>query len=71
MQSLRRELSRKFGFVRDIRIGLAGGIGTPEAAAAAFIMGEDFDFDGVDQPMHGGSRDERIRKGFAPGDRRS
>jgi trans-AT polyketide synthase/acyltransferase/oxidoreductase domain-containing protein len=42
IQSLRRELSRKFGFAQDIRIGLAGGIGTPEAAAAAFIMGADF-----------------------------
>lgn len=42
IQSLRRELSRKFGFAPDIRIGLAGGIGTPEAAAAAFIMGADF-----------------------------
>ena len=36
----RAEICCKFGFSQDqIRIGLAGGIGTPHAAAAAFAMG--------------------------------
>lgn len=39
IQRLRQEL----GLAPDtVRIGLAGGIGTPEAVAAAFIMGADF-----------------------------
>lgn len=32
----------KNAYSRNIRIGAAGGIGTPEAAAAAFIMGADY-----------------------------
>jgi trans-AT polyketide synthase/acyltransferase/oxidoreductase domain-containing protein len=36
---LRDELSKKFGWTRPIRIGAAGGIGTPASAAAAFAMG--------------------------------
>ena len=42
IQSLRKEIMRKHAYSESIRIGLAGGIGTPEAAAAAFIMGADF-----------------------------
>lgn len=42
IQSLRKEMMAKFGFKKMPRIGLAGGIGTPEAAAAAFVMGADF-----------------------------
>ena len=42
IQSLRRELMKKYQYFKPLRIGLAGGIGTPEAAAAAFIMGADF-----------------------------
>jgi trans-AT polyketide synthase/acyltransferase/oxidoreductase domain-containing protein len=36
---LRDEMTRKHGWTRPIRIGAAGGIGTPGAAAAAFAMG--------------------------------
>ncbi|MET0320652.1 MAG: PfaD family polyunsaturated fatty acid/polyketide biosynthesis protein [Duganella sp.] len=39
IQRLRRELGLD---AQALRIGLAGGIGTPEAVAAAFIMGADF-----------------------------
>lgn len=39
MQRLRRELGLD---EKTVRIGLAGGIGTPEAVAAAFVMGADF-----------------------------
>ena len=40
--SLRNEKMKKYGYKKKIRVGLAGGIGTPLAASAAFIMGADF-----------------------------
>jgi trans-AT polyketide synthase/acyltransferase/oxidoreductase domain-containing protein len=40
--ALRDELSKKYGYRKKVRVGAAGGIGTPEAAAAAFILGADF-----------------------------
>jgi len=42
MRSLRDRMMQHFRYPRPIRVGLAGGIGTPEAAAAAFVMGADF-----------------------------
>lgn len=42
MQSLRAAMHEKWRYTEPIRIGLAGGIGTPQAAAAAFTMGADF-----------------------------
>ncbi|CAM3220545.1 PfaD family polyunsaturated fatty acid/polyketide biosynthesis protein [Burkholderia gladioli] len=42
MQSLRDELMTRHRYAKRIRIGAAGGIGTPQAAAAAFVMGADF-----------------------------
>ncbi|MEV5432442.1 PfaD family polyunsaturated fatty acid/polyketide biosynthesis protein [Streptomyces sp. NPDC052701] len=42
MQSLRLRMTREFGYGEKIRLGLAGGIGTPHAVAAAFAMGADF-----------------------------
>jgi trans-AT polyketide synthase/acyltransferase/oxidoreductase domain-containing protein len=39
---LRDELQRQHGYSRRIRVGAAGGIGTPQAAAAAFVLGADF-----------------------------
>jgi trans-AT polyketide synthase/acyltransferase/oxidoreductase domain-containing protein len=39
---LRDTLMRKYEYPDKIRVGAAGGIGTPESAAAAFIMGADF-----------------------------
>jgi trans-AT polyketide synthase/acyltransferase/oxidoreductase domain-containing protein len=42
IQSLRTELKKKLSYADKIRIGLAGGIGTPQAAACAFVMGADF-----------------------------
>ncbi|WP_160716699.1 ACP S-malonyltransferase [Chitinophaga solisilvae] len=38
----RDEYMKNQGYSRRIRVGAAGGIGIPEAAAAAFIMGADF-----------------------------
>ncbi|AKQ65797.1 Enoyl-[acyl-carrier-protein] reductase [Myxococcus hansupus] len=42
MMHLRDEAMTEFGYPVRIRVGAAGGIGTPEAAAASFILGADF-----------------------------
>ena len=39
---LKRRMEEKYQYERPIFMGLAGGIGSPEAALAAFIMGADF-----------------------------
>ncbi len=39
MATLRDQLSREHGFGRPIRIGAAGGLGTPNAVASAFSLG--------------------------------
>jgi len=36
---LRDELAARFGYTRPIRVGAAGGLGTPDAVAAAFALG--------------------------------
>ena len=42
MLHLRDQMMSRYSYQKRIRVGAAGGIGTPEAAAAAFIMGADF-----------------------------
>ncbi|MDR3036429.1 MAG: PfaD family polyunsaturated fatty acid/polyketide biosynthesis protein, partial [Kitasatospora sp.] len=42
MLRLRDRLAAEYGHGRRVRVGAAGGIGTPEAAAAAFVLGADF-----------------------------
>lgn len=42
MARLRDEITEKYKYTGKVCIGAAGGIGTPEAAAASFIMGADF-----------------------------
>jgi trans-AT polyketide synthase, acyltransferase and oxidoreductase domains len=42
MLYLRDQAMSRYSYQKRLRIGAAGGIGTPEAAAAAFIMGADF-----------------------------
>lgn len=42
MLKLREEMAKKYNYKRKVMIGAAGGIGAPEAAAAAFILGADF-----------------------------
>lgn len=39
MLALRDELQEKHGYVKPVRVGGAGGIGTPAAALASFVMG--------------------------------
>ncbi|KFI01617.1 ACP S-malonyltransferase [Bacillus spizizenii] len=42
MTSLRDEMMKKYQYPKTIRVGAAGGIGTPDAAVAAFMLGADF-----------------------------
>lgn len=42
IQQLRLEIEREYQYNKPIHVGLAGGIGTPQAVACAFIMGADF-----------------------------
>ncbi len=42
MMGLRDEMTARFGYVEPINVGLAGGIATPQSAAAAFAMGADY-----------------------------
>lgn len=42
MLKLRDEMMKKYKYQKEVRVGAAGGIGAPEAAAAAFILGADF-----------------------------
>jgi trans-AT polyketide synthase, acyltransferase and oxidoreductase domains len=40
--ALRDEMQRQYRYERQVRIGAAGGIGTPESALAAFMMGASY-----------------------------
>ncbi|MFC1857733.1 PfaD family polyunsaturated fatty acid/polyketide biosynthesis protein [Thermodesulfobacteriota bacterium] len=40
--SLRNEIQEKYRYAKTVRVGAAGGIGTPESALAAFAMGASF-----------------------------
>lgn len=42
IQSLKKEMQGKYNYEHPIHVGLSGGIGTPESAASAFVMGADF-----------------------------
>lgn len=42
MRRLRDEMMERHAYPKRVRVGGAGGIGTPEAAAAAFVLGADF-----------------------------
>ncbi|SFS42521.1 ACP S-malonyltransferase [Marininema halotolerans] len=42
MIHLRDEMMKKYNYSKRIRVGAAGGIGTPAAASAAFILGADY-----------------------------
>ncbi|MFI1758659.1 ACP S-malonyltransferase [Streptomyces sp. NPDC020571] len=40
--ALAARLTARHGYVRRLRVGACGGLGTPEAVAAAFVLGADF-----------------------------
>ncbi|RBL89852.1 ACP S-malonyltransferase [Chitinophaga flava] len=42
VQRLRTDIQKEYRYNTPIRVGLAGGIGTPQAVACAYIMGADF-----------------------------
>ena len=42
MMALRDEITAKYNYLNPVRIGLAGGIATPDSTAAAFAMGAAF-----------------------------
>ena len=47
----------------DVRVGCGSGIGTPEAAASAFLLGADFVVGRSIHPVHGGGGHERRGEG--------
>ncbi|MGD0096263.1 MAG: PfaD family polyunsaturated fatty acid/polyketide biosynthesis protein [Terracidiphilus sp.] len=42
MMRLRDDMMARHGYAKTVRVGAAGGIGTPQTAAAAFVLGADF-----------------------------
>nr|WP_314465334.1 ACP S-malonyltransferase [uncultured Clostridium sp.] len=42
LMSLRNRVMEKKQYAKKVRVGVAGGIGSPESAAAAFVLGADF-----------------------------
>ncbi len=42
MLALKDEMQKKYPCAQDVRLGAAGGLGTPEAVAGAFALGADF-----------------------------
>ena len=42
IQQLKNNIQAKYTYNKAVRVGLAGGIGTPQSAACAFVMGADF-----------------------------
>lgn len=42
MARMAKSLRDEFGYSHKVRVGAAGGLGTPESIAAAFLMGADF-----------------------------
>ena len=42
IERLKQDIQKEYNYSKHIRIGLAGGIGTPMSAASAFVMGADF-----------------------------
>lgn len=42
VQMIRDQICQEFDYEKKIRVGAAGGLGTPQAVAAAFLLGADF-----------------------------
>ena len=61
--ALRNEMVRSHGYSRSIPVGLGGGIGTPQAAAAAFSMGAAYVLTGsVNQACMEAGTSEAVRR---------
>jgi len=64
--SLAARMEQKFGYDARLRVGLAGGIGTPAAAAAAFAMGAAYILTGtVNQACVESGTSDAVRKMLA------
>ncbi len=64
--ALRNEIQEKHNYPQPIRIGAAGGIGTPEAALAAFMMGAAYVVTGsVNQSCMEAGTSDQVRKVLA------
>jgi len=61
--SLRDEAANQYGFSVPLRVGLAGGIATPDAAAAAFAMGAAYILTGsINQAAVEADTSDRVRE---------
>ncbi len=66
MMGLRDEMAAHYGYAEPINVGLAGGIATPQAAAAAFAMGADYILTGtVNQACVESGTSDRVRQMLA------
>ena len=66
IRSLASRLETKYGYERKLRVGLAGGISTPAAAAAAFAMGAAYVMTGsVNQACIESGTSEEVRQMLA------
>ena len=66
MAALSRAKQAKYGYARPLRVGLAGGISTPHAAAGAFAMGAAFVLTGsVNQSTLEAGTSDAVRKMLA------
>jgi PfaD family protein len=66
MLALRDEITAKYDFANPVRVGLAGGIATPESTAAAFAMGAAYVLTGsVNQACMEAGTSETVRQMLA------
>ncbi len=66
MMGLRDEMAARHGYAEPINVGLAGGIATPQAAAAAFAMGADYILTGtVNQACIESGTSDQVRRMLA------
>jgi PfaD family protein len=69
MLALRDEIAAAYNYPNPIRIGLAGGIATPESAAAAFAMGAAYVLTGsINQACSEAGTSETVRRMLAEAD---
>ncbi len=69
MLALRDEISSRFGYRNPIRVGLAGGIATPDSTAAAFAMGAAYVLTGsVNQSCVEAGTSDTVRQMLAEAD---
>ncbi len=69
MLALRDEIAAKYDYVNPVRVGLAGGIATPDSTAAAFAMGAAYVLTGsINQACVEAGTSETVRRMLAEAD---